>query len=306
MNGYCLGALVLAFAGFFSARLFDPGARGESRASGVAGLAREGAVDRIARLGRRLVALRRLHRGRAQLRLECEFAALLVFAAATTLLAMVVAARVAWPRLNWLGVTLWPLGRLVRGDRAARRRASRRRFRLARVAGRRAPRCCGSCAGAKRCSRASRARCTSSRTGSSSRSSAWEAHWLVDRATGGIWPEAAVLALGAAARARDVACGDGRRLAVRRERAHLRAGRLRRRARGAGRRDSRAERRIGRRSRAAAVSAARESARARERARVVRVARVAARARPADSGARGRRARTCRRSPPARRGSSSR
>ena len=28
---------------------------------------------------------------------------------------------------------------------------------------------------------------------------AWELHWLVERAAGGVWPEAAVLAFGAAA-----------------------------------------------------------------------------------------------------------
>ena len=131
-------------------------------------------------------------------------------------------------------LTLWPIAALLRRRRVACGRASRRGFRLARVAGRRSARCSGSCARARQrfprlagalhvdglLARRGSARC-GKRTGSST------------RAADGVWPEAAVLALGAALRSRDAARDDGRRVAVRRARARLRASRLRRRARGA-------------------------------------------------------------------------
>ena len=65
VNGYCLGALMLALAGFFSARLFDPARERQSSASVAAGLAREAAFDRAARVGVRVVVLRRVHGDRA-------------------------------------------------------------------------------------------------------------------------------------------------------------------------------------------------------------------------------------------------
>jgi uncharacterized membrane protein len=108
LNGYCLGALMLAFAGFFSARLFDPdrenrtghGALTEDFArvvsvfllvwaagwwffAGITEVERSVAYDRA-------------------------LAALLLFASGTALLSIALATRLRWPRLNWLGLTLWP------------------------------------------------------------------------------------------------------------------------------------------------------------------------------------------------------
>ncbi len=288
-NGYCLGALLLALAGLFSARLFDP--EREHRAEHPAvpdWLAKVLSILLLAWGGGWWLAGGFMEVERS-VGSAYEFAALLGFAAATTLLAMLLAARTQWPRLNWLGVTLWPIAVLFAAVSpfdsahpaedfgwlawpavvASMLWFLRRREALF-------PRLKGALHVVAYWLVVALA--------------AWELHWLVDRVADGIWPEAAVLALGAAARARDLACGDRRRLAVRRARTHLRASRVRRSVGGTGRRGRHAEPRVGRRSCAAAVSAARESARACQRARAVRGARVVAGAGPARPGARGRRA----------------
>ena len=113
LNGYCLGALVLAFAGFFSARLFDP--ERENR------LEHPWLTDTL----QKVLSILLLVWGTGwwfwggfteierDFNSNAELAAALVFSAATVLLAMIVAARVAWPRLNWVGLTLWPLGPFI-------------------------------------------------------------------------------------------------------------------------------------------------------------------------------------------------
>jgi uncharacterized membrane protein len=197
VNGYYLGALLLALAGLFSARLFDP--EREHRAQHPAVPDWLAKVLSIALLGWGggwwlAGGFMEVERSVGS---AYEFAALLGFAAATTLLAMVVAARTQWPRLNWLGVMLWPLGVLF---------AAVAPFDLAHPAedvgwlawpavvaamlwflrGREAlfPRLQGALHVVAYWLVVALA--------------AWELYWLVDRVTGGIWPAAAVLALGAA------------------------------------------------------------------------------------------------------------
>ena len=193
---------------------------------------RQAAVDRSVRCGRRLVVLRRLRRDRAQRRSDHELAALLVFAAATALLAMLLAPRSTGRGSTGSASTLWPIAALARCHRAARATRIPPKIRLARLAGRRRrdalvpARARGAVPAARR--RAARdgllARRGARRVGT---------HWLVDRAADGVWPEAAVLALGAALVLATLRATHGRRLAVRGARAHLRVSRLRRRARGA-------------------------------------------------------------------------
>jgi uncharacterized membrane protein len=112
VNGYCLGALLLALAGFFSARLLDPQR------------ARHDEAPLLADWLRTLLSIALLvwagawwfFGGLAEVERTFgsneELAALLLFAAGTTVLAMFVAERVEWSRLNWLGLMLWPFAAL--------------------------------------------------------------------------------------------------------------------------------------------------------------------------------------------------
>ena len=196
VNGHCLGALLLAFAGLFSARLFDPEREGSARHPLLSdGLAKVlsilllvwggiwwfvGGTQEVVRVV-----------GSAY-----EPAALLGFGAATAVFALWLAARSAWPRLDWLALTLWPFAVLFAAVAPfdsphpaddfgwlawpavvaamlwflREREASFPRLRAALHA-------IGYWLAAWLV--------------------AWETHWLVDRVGDGIWPEAAVLALGA-------------------------------------------------------------------------------------------------------------
>jgi uncharacterized membrane protein len=196
LNGYYLGALVLAFAAFFSARLLDPerGRRAE----------RPPVPDWIAKqLSIALLCVATawwFFGGFAEIErhvTDAELAALLGFTAATALLAMLLAARLDWPRLDWVALTQWPVAAFLAvaglialahpaedfgwlawpaGVAAMLKFLHRRETRFPRLAG------------------------------ALHATTYWlvvglvlaEAHWLVERAAGGVWPEAVVLALGAA------------------------------------------------------------------------------------------------------------
>ena len=181
-------------------------------------------------------------RSRRSLRTR-EFAALLVFASATALLAMLARGARGVAAAQLARVDVVAVRRVLRVRRVARARASRRETSVGSRGRSSSPRCSGSCARAKRGSRACAARCTQSAYWLVVALVAWEAHWLVDRAADGVWPEAAVLALAAALM---LATLRATRTVAWPFAAHarsLRAGRLRRRARGADARDGGAQRR---------------------------------------------------------------
>jgi uncharacterized membrane protein len=108
LNGHYLGALLLALAGFFSARLLDPRRErpeptppvGDALGTGLAVLLLFwaaawwllGGINELERVAP-----------------SVEFGAWLLFAAGTTVLATLLAPRIDWPRLDWLGLMLWPL-----------------------------------------------------------------------------------------------------------------------------------------------------------------------------------------------------
>jgi len=197
LNGPCLGALVLAFAGFFSARLFDPD-REDRTGHGALTEAFARAVSVLLLLW---AAGWWFFAGITEVERSVAFdrapAALLLFASGTALLAIALATRLRWPRLNWLGLTLWPsailLGAVALLAVAHPAEdfgwlawpvavASMLWFLRAREA--LFPRLAGALHAAAYWLVAGLL--------------LWETHWLVDRAAEGIWPEAAVLALGAA------------------------------------------------------------------------------------------------------------
>ena len=197
LNGPCLGALVLAFAGFFSARLFDPdredrtghGALTEAFARAVSVLLFLWAAGwwffaGITEVDRSVVY-------------DYELAALLLFAAGTALLALALATRLRWPRLNWLGVTLWPSAILLAA--VALLSVAHPAEDLGWVAW---PVVIGSMLWVLRAREAIFPRLAGALHAVAYWLVAglvlWETHWLVGRTAGGIWPEAAVLALGAA------------------------------------------------------------------------------------------------------------
>lgn len=109
VNGYTLGALLLALAGLFSARLVDP-ARSEPLDEP---LLRDWLAKTLAILLLVWGAGWWFFGGFAEIARSvgsnASFAAMLGFIAATTVLAVVLAPKVAWPRLNWLGLAAWPL-----------------------------------------------------------------------------------------------------------------------------------------------------------------------------------------------------
>ncbi|RPI57218.1 MAG: DUF2339 domain-containing protein, partial [Lysobacterales bacterium] len=196
VNAYFLGALLLALAGLFSARLFDP----ERELS----LKHPALPDWVAKLLSILLLLSSggwwIVGGTTEVvrsvGSEYEFAALLGFAAGTTLLAMALAARTAWPRLNWLGVTLWPFAALFAAVAPFDSAHPAEDFGWLAW-----PAVIASMLWFLR----EREMLFTKLRGAlhvaaywlAVALAAWEAHWLVDRAADGVWPEAAVIALGA-------------------------------------------------------------------------------------------------------------
>ncbi len=112
LNGRYLGAFLLALAGWFSGRLFE--------APDAAGGRLSAARDRGRTLAFPLLSIAFLiwasawwiFAGVAEIdrfvSSRFELSAYLVFFGATTLLAMTAAVRASWPRLNALGLVLWP------------------------------------------------------------------------------------------------------------------------------------------------------------------------------------------------------
>jgi uncharacterized membrane protein len=197
VNGQYLGALVLALAGFFAARALDPDR--EQRAPDPAvsdAIARQLAIALLLWAAAWWFAGAFDEIDRALV--DGELAALLGVAAVTSALVLLLAPRLQWPRLDWLGLALWPvavlLGFVSLADFAhpaaefgwlawPAALASMLWFLREREA--KFPRLAGGLHA----------------------TAYWltvglvlaEAHWLVERVATGVWPEAAVLALGAAA-----------------------------------------------------------------------------------------------------------
>ena len=109
LNGHLLGAVVIAIAGAFSARLFErPTGEGDTPRHGpqaALALPLAAGVLLLWASGWWLYAGAREIDGFVPHRLE--LAADLLFLCATTLIALAGAARFAWPRLNHLGLALW-------------------------------------------------------------------------------------------------------------------------------------------------------------------------------------------------------
>ncbi len=193
VNGYCLGALLLAFAGLFSSRLFDPEREGrEEHPLLSAGLAKLLSIGLLVwGAGWWFVAgFAELDRWIAS---DADAAALLCFVSATALLAAGLAARLQWPRMNWIGLTLWPFAALfaffalLELEHPAQEFgwlawpvviASMLYFLRAREEW--LPRLRGALHAVGYWLVVAL--------------TAWQAYWLIDRVTSGVWPEAAVLA----------------------------------------------------------------------------------------------------------------
>jgi uncharacterized membrane protein len=197
VNGAYLGALVIALAAFFSARLFDPVRSGRAQHHALADwAARALAISLFVWAGIWWFASGILEVDR-HIAADPDLAGMLGFVAATAVLAIGLAARIDWPRLDWLGVMLWPFAAffacvafvevahpaedfgwiawpVVLGAMLWVLRAREQRF-----PGLRGP-------------------LHATAYWLAAGLVLWQVHWLVDRATDGIWPEAAVLALGAA------------------------------------------------------------------------------------------------------------
>jgi uncharacterized membrane protein len=102
VNGYFIGAALIAVAGWFTSRSFD---RARTERGGWLALAAAGAsfvwasgwwlTAGFAEIGRHVAA-------------QLELAAAIGFVAATVLLAMAVSRAVRWPTFNVLGLVLWP------------------------------------------------------------------------------------------------------------------------------------------------------------------------------------------------------
>jgi uncharacterized membrane protein len=197
LNGYCLGALLLALAGFFSARLLDPEREGRAQHHALpdwlakllsigllawaAGWWFYGGIDEVERV----------------FAWDQARAALLGFASGTALLAMLVAARVQWARLAWLGLTLWPAAVLLAAAGLIALRHPAQDFGWLAW-----PVAIGSMLWFLRAREAQFPRLAGALHALSYWLVAglllWQTHWLVARAAAGVWPEAAVLAVGAA------------------------------------------------------------------------------------------------------------
>jgi uncharacterized membrane protein len=197
VNGYCFGALLLALAGFFSARLADPARAKALEHPSLSPWAAQALSILLLVWGAGWWLFGGFAEVLRSVGSDAELVAMLVFAAATTLLAMLLAPRVEWPRLNWLGVSLWPLAAffavvttfglshpaedfgwlgwpIVVGSMLWFLRQREALF--------------GKLAGALHVAGYWLAVSLL----------AWELHWLVGRAAAGVWPAAAVLALVAA------------------------------------------------------------------------------------------------------------
>lgn len=198
VNGLFLGALLLALAGAFSARLFDP-ARERSAdelplravyAALVAGLLLVWATGwwffaGFAEIERHVTA-------------RFELAGELLFIAGTAWLAMLGAARFAWSRLSWVGITLWPLAGL--GALLAPLSIAHPTQDLGWIAW---PIVLATMLGILRVREAGwplplRSALHSITYWLAAALLAWDAHWQVERVAGGAWPTAAALAVVAA------------------------------------------------------------------------------------------------------------
>jgi uncharacterized membrane protein len=103
LNGYCIGAVLIAAAGFISSRLFDRH-RDPQRKDGM--FVAMAALFVWASAWWLMAGFAEIDRYVAA---RFEGSAQLVFAAATTVLAMLAAAAADWRRLNALGLVLWPI-----------------------------------------------------------------------------------------------------------------------------------------------------------------------------------------------------
>jgi uncharacterized membrane protein len=197
LNGYCLGALVLALASFFSARLVDPEREGRAEHHALPGsLAKLLSIALLVWAGGWWYygGIAEIERAVAW---DQALAVLLGFASGTTLLAMLVAVRVEWPRLAWLGVTLWPAAALLAAVGLIVLRHPAQDFGWLAW-----PVAAGSMLWFLRAREALFPRLAEALHAVSY----WlvaallllETHWLGARAADGVWPEAAVLAVGAA------------------------------------------------------------------------------------------------------------
>ena len=196
LNGHYLGALLIALAGFFSARLLDP--RREHP---------EPTPPLHAALGAPLAAALFLWAGgwwlfggMTEIERHVEFlelAAVLLFAGATAVVAAPLAARIDWPRLDWLALTLWPIAAIGAVDAVMRLQHPAQELGWLSWP--------AVVAAMLLVLRSREARFPALRGALHATGywlvaglAAWETHWLVARAAGGVWPEAATLAVVAA------------------------------------------------------------------------------------------------------------
>ncbi|HVJ29192.1 MAG TPA: DUF2339 domain-containing protein, partial [Gammaproteobacteria bacterium] len=196
LNGHYLGALLLALAALFSARMLDPNRERAAEApvpaplgGGLAGLLLVwgGAwwfLGGIAEIDRQVPS-------------SAEFGSWLLFIAGTAVLATLLPKRIDWPRLDWLAVVLWPFAAI--GAAASLWAFDHPAESLGWFAW---P---GAVAAMLFFLRQREARFPAlipalhaSGYWRVTGLIAWETHWLVGRAAGGVWPEAATLAIVAA------------------------------------------------------------------------------------------------------------
>jgi uncharacterized membrane protein len=193
LNGYYLGALLLALAGLFSAHLLDP--RRERAAAAPVPAVLAGALAIVLVLwGGAWWFFGGLDEIERHVPSAVRFGSWLLFVAGSAVLATLLPKRIDWPRLDWLAVALWPfaalgaVASLWAFDHPAEDlgwlawpvaiaamlfflRAREERF------------------------PALRAALHASGYWLVTGLVAWETHWLVGRAAGGVWPEAATLAV---------------------------------------------------------------------------------------------------------------
>lgn len=194
LNGQWLGAALLALAGWFSARLFEPdrGDPSEHNASFRHPAAATALLIWATAwwLWAGLAEIERI------VPRDFELAAVLVFSTATTPLALIAARSLAWPRLNALGLVSWPvaaLGAVIAAVDLPHPTADlgwlawplviASMYLFLRV--------CDQQFAAIRDTLHALAYWVAAGL------LAWELHWQVDRVTDGVWPIAATLALGA-------------------------------------------------------------------------------------------------------------
>jgi len=196
LNGYFLGALLLAFAGLFSARLLDPARERPTEAPPLAALGGVLAVL-LFLWGGGWWLYGGLSEIEAWVTSAHVLAAALLFVAGTAVAATWLAPRIDWPRLDWLAIVMWPLAALAAAvalltvDHPAEKlgwlawpSAVAAMLVFLRLREERLP--------------ALRGVLHSTGYWLVAWLVAWETHWLVARAAGGVWPEAATLAVVAA------------------------------------------------------------------------------------------------------------